>query len=129
MMRKKQGQIVRRFVERRRLEVAAAAGAAASASASTAVPSSSELVGSHVPPVTAVAAVEATLVLEVARREGAAGPVSLAPRPRPRPEPEPEAPEVARSDPTGPPEAAASGVGRAEDFSSIFSISLTATLA
>ncbi len=59
-------------MERRHLEIAAAASAAAS----TAVPSSGELVGSHVPPVTAVAAVVATLVLEVARREGAAGPAA-----------------------------------------------------
>ncbi len=44
-----------------------------SAAKSTAVPSSGELLGSHVPPVSAVAAVIAALVLEVARREGAAG--------------------------------------------------------
>jgi hypothetical protein len=55
-------------------------------------------------------------------------PVSLAPRPRPRPEAEPEAMEVAGSDPACPPDVPASGVARAEDFSSIFSISLTATL-
>ncbi len=60
---KKQRQIVWRIVERRHLEIAAAAWAAASAAVSTAVPSSGELVGSHVPPVTAVAAVVAVKVM------------------------------------------------------------------
>ena len=58
-------------MERRRLEIATAAGAAASAAASTAVPSSCELVGSRVPSVTAVAAVETAQILLVARGEGA----------------------------------------------------------
>ncbi len=63
-------------MERRRLEIAAATGAAASAAASTAVPSPCELVGSRVPSVTAVAAVKTTLVLVVARGEGAADPAA-----------------------------------------------------
>jgi hypothetical protein len=68
---KKQGQIVRRSEERVRLVVAAAAVGAASAAASAAVPSSCELVGSGVPSVTAVAAVETAQILLVARGEGA----------------------------------------------------------
>jgi hypothetical protein len=110
--------------------IAAATGAAASAAASTAVTSSCKLVGGVVPSVSAVAAVRTALVVGVAGSESAAASAScLVGRDA--------AASLTGSGRSGgnrsrshrPLVLAVSVGGWVEGFSSIFSISLTATLA
>ncbi len=116
--------------ERERLVViAAATGAAASAAVSTAVTPSCKLVWGGVPSVSAVTAVRSALVVGDAGVNERLPPPrgrSVEMRPRPRPGPEEEV-EVAG--PTCPLVPGDSAGGWEVGFSSIFSISLTATLA